>query len=299
MNHIDDECEHPVAKNCLTGVRRLLAGANFSIAAAAITLVFSAATAEAVTLEEAKATGVTIAIANEPPTMQMNPDGTPGGWGPDLDAAILGELGVTEFSGQVMEYGAMIPALQSKRATLTSSGALFIRPERCEAILFSEPTSCNGEAFIMSATLAGKIKTFKDVADQGLKIGVCGGCSEQKMAIEAGVKEENIVVYPDGTSGLKLLKDNRIAVFANDATSTVALFTRANSPELHLVRIENIRSCAAAGFSKNDAELRDAYNEGLRRIRANGKYAELVKKYGLEEGARDIEKVSTAQLCGK
>ena len=44
--------------------------------------------------------------------MQMNPDGKPGGWGQEMDAAILREAGVTTFSGLLMEYGAMIPALQ-------------------------------------------------------------------------------------------------------------------------------------------------------------------------------------------
>jgi len=44
---------------------------------------------ESGTLDEVKAKGVTIAIANEPPYMQMNPDGKPGGWGQEMDAAIL------------------------------------------------------------------------------------------------------------------------------------------------------------------------------------------------------------------
>ncbi|MER8716645.1 hypothetical protein [Mesorhizobium sp. M1295] len=60
------------------------------------------------TLEQAKSDAVTIAIANEPPYAFMDTDGSPTGTGPELDKAILQEAGVTQFSGAVMEYGAMM-----------------------------------------------------------------------------------------------------------------------------------------------------------------------------------------------
>ncbi|MER9337948.1 transporter substrate-binding domain-containing protein [Mesorhizobium sp. M0293] len=93
--------------------------------------------------------------------------------------------------------------------------------------------------------------------------------------------------------------DEPIDLFANDANSTAALYKRAERPELEFVRIENTKSGAAAGFDRNRAALRDAYHEGLRKITANGRYMDLMKKYGLEESARDVEKITTAQLCRK
>ncbi|MGX5845105.1 ectoine/hydroxyectoine ABC transporter substrate-binding protein EhuB [Mesorhizobium sp. ArgA1] len=267
----------------------LIAGSTFA-------LPYQSASAQ--TVDEAKASGVTVALANEPPFMTMNADGSPGGMGPEMDAAILEEAGITKFSGQVMEYGAMIPALQSKRATLSTSGALYIKPERCEAILFSNPVTCNAEALIVPAALADKVKTYKDIADQGLKIGVCGGCYEQKLALAAGVKEDNIVVFPDATSGIKLLTDKRVDVYAHDSFTAAAMFKRLDAKEMSYVRIEDLKSCAAAGFNKDSAELRDAYNEGLRKIRADGKYMEILKKYNFEEGAH-VENVTTEQLCAK
>lgn len=300
MSQISDVCENRDENRYLFETcTRLLPAAALATVAAVTTVLCYPAIAKAEILDDAKANGVTIAVANEPPYMQVNPDGTPGGWGPEMDAAVLKEAGVTKFSGQLMEYGAMIPALQSNRADLASSGALYIKPERCEAVLFSDPVSCSGESLIMAAALREKVKTYDDVAKQGLKIGVCGGCTEQKLALEAGVKEDGVVVFPDGASGLKLLEDGRIDVFANDSATTANLFKRLDPADWHYVRIENIRSCAGAAFNKNSAELRDAYNDGLRRIRANGTYMKIMKKYGLQEDARDIEKASTQQLCEK
>lgn len=298
MTQTSDSTKESSEKGFVVGKRmRVLPTAALATLAAVTTVLGYPAISKAETLDQATENGVTIAVANEPPYMQMNPDGTLGGWGPEMDAAILKEAGVTKFSGQLMEYGAMIPALQSDRADLASSGALFIKPERCEAVLFSDPVSCSGESLIVATALREKVKTYDDVAKQGLKIGVCGGCSEQKLALEAGVKEADIVVFPDGASGVKLLEDGRIDVFALDSGTATNLFKRLDSANWHYVRIENIRSCGGAAFKKNSAELRDAYNAGLRKIRANGTYLEIMKKYGLLEDARDVEKSSTQQLC--
>ncbi|MHB0791025.1 ectoine/hydroxyectoine ABC transporter substrate-binding protein EhuB [Bradyrhizobium sp. 5.13L] len=255
----------------------------------------------AATLDEAKSGGVIIAIANEPPWMKLDPDGSPAGLGPERDEAILQEVGVTKFTGQMMEYGAMIPAIQSKRATLSSSGALFIRPERCQAVIFSNPVSCGSEAFILPASLAGKVNSYKDVAEQSLKIGVCGGCTQQKLSIAAGVKADNIVIFPDGTSGMKLLADKRIDLLAHDTATAADLQKRLSDPAMtQVIHVADTKlSCAAAAFSKDSVELRDAYNEGLRKIIASGKYIEIMKKYGREDGAVGVDKVTTEQLCTK
>ncbi|MCK1692458.1 ectoine/hydroxyectoine ABC transporter substrate-binding protein EhuB [Bradyrhizobium sp. 144] len=256
----------------------------------------------ATTLEEARSNGVTIAIANEPPWMFLEPDGSPAGLGPERDMAILREVGITKFNGQTMEYGAIIPAIQSKRATLSSSGALVVKPERCQAAIFSNPVTCGGETFLLPVALVGKVKSYRDVADQSLKIGVCGGCTQQRLAIEAGVKADNILVYPDSTSAMKLLSDKRIDVFATTDSVALDLQKRLSDPSVtQVVRAEGAKLvCAAAAFSKESTELRDAYNEGLRKIIASGKYMELAKKYGREEstvGVTTGEKVTTEQLC--
>ncbi|WP_225185145.1 ectoine/hydroxyectoine ABC transporter substrate-binding protein EhuB [Bradyrhizobium sp. NBAIM01] len=281
----------------------LQSSARWLLAAIAAASIFSsqAYSVSATTLDEAQTNGVIIAIANEPPWMKLESDGSPAGLGPERDKAILQEVGVTKFTGQMMEYGAMIPAIQSKRATLSSSGALFIRPERCQAVIFSNPVSCGGEAFVLPASLAGKVSSYKDVAEQSLKIGVCGGCTQQKLSISAGVKADNIVIFPDGTSGMKLLADKRIDLLAHDTATAADLQKRLGDPSLtQVIHVADTKlSCAAAAFSKDSVELRNAYNEGLRKIIASGKYLEIMKKYGREDGTVGVGKITTEELCTK
>lgn len=250
-------------------------------------------------LEDLKANGAVLAIADAPPWMQLDASGAPAGVGPDLDRAVLEEMGITKVTGEVMDYGAMIPSLQARRTTLSSSGGLYIRPERCEAVIFSDPVGCSGEGFIVPVELVGKVSTYKHVADLGLRIGVCGGCSEQALATQAGIAADKIVVFPDATSGLKLLTDKRIDVFAHDSTTAADLQKRLGDPNVtQMVRVADVGlACAGAAFNKEDVALRDAYNESLKKVIASGKFMEILKKYGQEETAKGMNETSTAKLC--
>ncbi|KRQ10932.1 ectoine/hydroxyectoine ABC transporter substrate-binding protein EhuB [Bradyrhizobium manausense] len=274
--------------------------ATFPTLLVGLTASINASSALAESLENVKANGAIIAIANEPPWMRIDENGSPAGLGPEIDEAILKEAGITKVTGQLMEYGAMIPALQSGRATMSSSQGLYIKPERCEAVLFSDPVTCGGEGFILPIALGSKVKTYKDVADQSLRIGLAGGTTEQKLAIEAGVKDENIVIFPDGTTGMKLLLDKRIDVFALDSGASADLQKRLGNPAVtQFVRVEGVKpSCGGAAFSKDNAELRDAYNRGLAKIKASGKFYEIYKKYG-SESYMGTDDITTKQLCTK
>lgn len=253
------------------------------------------------TVKVAKSDGVTIAIANEPPYALMGEDGSPTGAGPELDKAILREAGITKFAGAVMEYGAMIPAVQSKRASFASTGSLLITPERCSAVNFSEPLICDGDALIVANSLAGKVQGIKDLAAAGVRVGVCGGCTAQKKALAAGVPEDKIVIFPDATSGVKLLADGRIDVFLYGTIGTTDLYGRLvdKTKFKYVDAIDTTPGCQGAAFNKNDTELRDAYNAGIVKIRASGEYLSILRRFKMEGAAIGSDKVSTAQLCSK
>ena len=231
---------------------------------------------------------ITNAIGNEPPYTELKPDGTLSGAGPDIDRAALKESGVTQFTGQTMPYGAMIPALQAGRVRMVSSGALVIRPERCQAVIFSEPVICNSDAFLVRGDLANKLHSYKDIAAQSLKVAAPAGSVQEKSALAAGVKRENVIAYPDGTSAVKMLKDKRIDAIVLNDSGVKELQKRANDPDLKMVlQISDAPvNCAAAAFKKSDTALRDAYNAGLKKVVSSGEYKKIMDSYGLEDNAK-------------
>lgn len=250
-------------------------------------------------LEAVKAAGqATIAMDNFLPLMKLEPDGTLTGAGVDIDRAVLNRIGVKNVKGDLTGYSGLIPSVQAERATLGSGGALYITPERCKAVLFSEPVLCLAEAFVVRKDLAGKIKTYKDVADNGLRIALCGGCVYEKYALNAGVPQAKIVYWPDKESGLKMLQDGRVDVVAVEMIGGLESQAKSAKPELsQVVRATDIPlMCTGAIFNRRNTTMRDAYNDGLRQLVADGTYRTILKKYGLEEVA-DARTGTTEQYC--
>ncbi|MBP1885141.1 ectoine/hydroxyectoine ABC transporter substrate-binding protein EhuB [Sinorhizobium mexicanum] len=251
-------------------------------------------------LEKIKEKGIIKSgVANEAPWMIINPDGNLSGVGPDIDKEALAATGVTNYQAQAMDYGAMIPALQVRRIDIISSGALFIKPKRCEQVIYSDPVLCNSAGFMLTKGLEGKIQSYEDVARANLRIGIAPGGYEARYAAKAGIPQENIVPIPDGVSAVKMLQDKRIDLIALPDASLETLRDQVKDPNLVVFfPVKNTpMGCAGAAFNKEDVALRDLYNEGLKKIVANGKYAEMMTKYGLASRIPLREGQTTAALC--
>ena len=238
-----------------------------------------------------------IAIANEPPWTMVTTGGEVSGAAPDLARAVLNKMGIKEIVASVSEYGAMIPGVQARRFDMVAAG-LFIKPERCEAVLFSQPDLCDAESFMIKAGNPLNLKSFADVASSGAKIGVVGGGTEEKLAIEAGVDRANIVVVPDPQSGAKLLQDGRIDVYALPVLSISDLLKKSKDPSLAMFApVENTPIfCAGVAFRKQDGALRDAYDVALAEIKASGEFAAIIEPYGYSADAAMQQ--TRENLCG-
>jgi polar amino acid transport system substrate-binding protein len=238
-------------------------------------------------------------LSNEPPWVIVQGDGSLAGIGPDIDRAALAAVGVKQLAGQSMEYGAMIPALQAGRIDLVSSGSQDITPQRCKKVLFSEPVVCDVEAFLAKKSVADSVKSYRDIAMRGLRVGVCGGCVEQRYAATAGVSAEKSVVFPEGVSAVKMLEDARIDLIALPAASLETLKATTDVGDGYVLSTFNDApmGCSAASFRKEDYAMRDAYNRGLQILISSHRYAEIMAKYGMASRVVLREGKTTEQLC--
>lgn len=239
-------------------------------------------------LEQLKEQGFArVAIANEPPFTSVGADGKVSGAAPDVAREIFKRLGVPEIVASISEYGAMIPGLQAGRHDAVTAG-LFMKPERCAAVAYSEPVLCDAEAFLVKK---GNPKGFKSYADIGKDpkgtIGAPGGGTEEKLALQAGVPRDRVIVVPDGQSGLKMLQDGRIDVYSLPVLSINDLVKKANDPNLAVVApVEGAPVyCDGAAFRKQDTALRDAYDVELAKMKKSGEFAKIIEPYGFSAAA--------------
>jgi polar amino acid transport system substrate-binding protein len=239
-----------------------------------------------------------IAIANEPPFTAVNADGKVSGAAPDVARAVFKKLGVDDVVASISEYGAMIPGLQAKRFDAVTAG-LFMKPERCRAVAYSEPILCDAEAFAVKKGNSGKFLSYEDIAkNPSAKIGAPGGGTEEKLALAAGVPRERVIVVPDGQSGIKMLQDGRIDAYSLPVLSIADLLKKANDASVEMVApVKGAPiSCDGAAFRKQDAALRDAFDKELAAMKASGEFAKIIEPYGFSAAA--AMQTSREKLCG-
>lgn len=272
----------------------MAAGATALMAAIAATPAF----ADDAKLEELKAQGFArVAIANEPPFTAVAADGKVSGAAPDVAREVFKRLGVADIVASISEYGAMIPGLQAGRHDVITAG-LFMKPERCAAVAYSEPILCDAEAFALKKGNPLKLKSYKDIADNpDAKIGAPGGGTEEKLALEAGVPRDRVIVVPDGQSGLKMLQDGRIDAYSLPVLSINDLVAKANDPEIEVVApVEGAPVyCDGAAFRKGDEALRDAFDVELAKLKESGEFAKIIEPYGFS--AKAAISTSRDKLC--
>lgn len=228
-----------------------------------------------------------IAIANEPPFTAVNADGSVSGAGPDVARAVFKRLGVDDVVASISEYGAMIPGLQARRFDAVTAG-LFMRPERCAAVAYSEPILCDAEAFALKAGNPLDLQSYKDVADNpDVRIGAPGGGTEERLALEAGVPRERVIVVPDTQSGITMLQQGRIDVYSLPVLSINAAVKTAADPQIEVVApVQGAPIyCDGAAFRRDQTELRDAFDRELAALKESGEFATIVEPYGFSAAA--------------
>ncbi len=249
-------------------------------------------------LDELKKQGFArIAIANEPPFTAVGADGKVSGAAPDVAREIFKRLGVADIAASISEYGAMIPGLQAGRHDAITAG-LFMKPERCAAVAYSEPILCDAEAFALKKGNPLGLKSYADIAaNPDAKIGAPGGGTEEKLALEAGVPRDRVIVVPDGQSGIKMLQDGRIDVYSLPVLSINDLLAKAEDPNLETVApvVGAPVYCDGAAFRKEDTALRDAFDVELAKMKESGDFAKIIEPYGFSAAA--AMSTSREKLC--
>lgn len=249
-------------------------------------------------LEELREQGFArIAIANEPPFTAVAADGTVSGAAPDVAREIFKRLGVPEVVASISEYGAMIPGLLASRHDVITAG-LFMKPERCEAVAYSEPVLCDAEALLVPAGNPRGFASYADIAaDPEALIGVPGGGTEEKLALDAGVPRERVIVVPDGQSGLAMVQDGRLQVYSLPVLSISDLLAKSGDASLEMVApvADAPVYCDGAAFHPEDVALRDAFDAELAKIKESGEFAAIIEPYGFSAAAAMA--TSREELC--
>ena len=172
----------------------------------------------------------------------------------DLLDAISKETGL-EFKIQDMAFDGLLPALQTKKVDMVIAG-MSATPEREKAVAFSKPYFKAKQVVITKG---------------GVMLGFTGDTVVSEIK---GIKVER---FNAAYAAILALSQNKIDAVVLD--SEPAKKYTANNKQFVIANIPAEEEDYAIAFRKNDKELINKVNAALDKIKANGEYDKLLKKY--------------------
>lgn len=258
------------------------------------------------TLDRVRQQGViSLGYANEAPYAYLdNATGEVVGEAPEIARALFEKMGGIKVEGVLTEFGALIPGLKAKRFDIIGAG-MYITPERCREIAFSNPTYALGEAFIVQEGNPMELHSYEDVSRRSAaRLGVVAGAVELQYARAASIPEDRIVVLPDTASAVAAVQAGRVDAFAGTSLTVQNLLNKAGVGPLERAKPftdpimdgKTVLGFGAFGFRKEDRPLREAFNRHLKEFIGSEEHLALIEPYGFTRLELPGEKTAE-ELC--
>lgn len=292
----------------MNGITRFLGA--FTLAAGAALSTMAAAQGMSL-IEKFKSDGVRVGVAGYAPYGYKQADGSFTGEQVEVVQHVLNEMGITKIEYIAMDFGALIPSQLAGRIDMAAAG-IYIRPERCEQVLFAEPTFGQGAAYVVKAGNPKGLKNFKDIAaTDGAVLAVLAGGTEEDLAKRDGVPDEKLLKVSDKAAGISAVLSGRADGFALSAFAIADIVRTAgdligveSSGSITEIAGEIYKGHGAISFPNGTgddmaafAAFRDQFNEIQADYMASGSYAEMASAWGF--GPVDGPVLDMKTLCGE
>ncbi|GAA3498292.1 ectoine/hydroxyectoine ABC transporter substrate-binding protein EhuB [Streptomyces prasinosporus] len=252
-------------------------------------------------LDRLRAAGVVrLGIAGEIPFGYIDKDGELTGEAPELAKVVFKRLGVDRVQPVPTEFGSLIPGLNSQQFDVVAAG-MYINPERCEQVIFSDPDYQMLDSFIVRKGNPLGLRSYRDVVEKKARFATGTGYAEIAYAVEAGYDEGDILIVPDQVAGLNAVEAGRVDVFAGTALTTrevVKKSSRAEVTEPFKPIVDGEPHVDGGGFAFRPTEtrLRDAFNAELRKLKESGELLRILRPFGFTEA--EMTDLTAKELCG-
>lgn len=251
---------------------------------------------------------VRIGYAPMPPFSYRLPDGRVTGEAPEVARRVFARMGVREIRAVEVEFGALIRDLKAGRFDVIASG-MYIVPERCRQIAFSSPTyrAVNdlGRGLAVRAGNPRDIHGYDDIArDPSVRLGVVAGTVERTLVRAAGIRDSQLVIFPDLAAAARGVVTGRVDALAAAAPAVRAVVERdpkilevAQPFRLTARQAAGPAEHGAFGFRREDADLVEAFDRELRSFLGTPEHLDVVARFGIS--AAELPTATTAELCAR
>lgn len=269
----DNRC-NPLRRSVLKGMAAL--------GIAAVTIGVMAGSASAQSLLDRIKNGDTIRLgySNGPPGAYAGPNNEPLGLVNAMTLDILKKMGTTKIESVVTEWGSLIPGLQAGRFDIITGG-MYIQPERCRNVLFSEPISTAKDALLVPKGNPEGLHSFDDIRNKGLVLVTGSGYASVAVAQKSGFAEDKLMQVAGPPEIAQAVKTGRAAAGNTDRFDAKKIIE--NDPSLELADPYNSpvpRNYSAIAFPLNEQAAVDAFNAVLKDYIGSDEMMASVGAYG-------------------
>ncbi|QOZ23846.1 transporter substrate-binding domain-containing protein [Bradyrhizobium sp. CCBAU 51753] len=223
-----------------------------------------------------KAGEVKMALGSAPPWDMISPDGKATGYGPELMNLVLKGMGLPELKGMLMDWGAQVPALQSRQVDFVAPG-LGYTEEHCKAAIYSGPNFVALNGLYVARGNPKHITSVDQIAQNpDIKVANAAGGDYWPYLSKVGLKSAQFVNVPDIPAAVAMVTGGRA-----DATylSAVAIIHPEQKGLEFIVDKQSPAFGFGAMFRNEDEAFRDTFDKELNKLRGNGVMKDLLEKY--------------------
>ncbi|NUK00229.1 ectoine/hydroxyectoine ABC transporter substrate-binding protein EhuB [Streptomyces lunaelactis] len=242
---------------------------------------------------------VRLGIAGEVPYGYVDDQGEFTGEAPELARVIFKRLGIDTVQPVATDFASLIPGLNSQQFDVVSAG-MYINKERCEQVIFADPEYQMLDSFIVRKGNPKNLHSYEDVVKAKAKFATGTGYAEMDYAVAAGYRERDIVILQDQVAGLNAVESGRVDVFAGTALTTrevVKKSSRAEATEPFAAVVDGEKKIDGGGFAfrPTDAELRDAFNVEIHKMKKSGELFRILRPFGFTKN--EMTTLTAEELC--
>ncbi len=245
---------------------------------------------------------IRVGFANDVPYAYVDAEGRLTGEAPEVARQVLAKMDINRMEGVYTEFGSLISGLKAGRFDIIAAG-MFITPERCKEIAFSQPTYGIGQSFLVKAGNPKDLHSYEDVANKpDLILAVMAGAVEGDYARAVGIPEAQIMAVPDPPTGLVAVKTGQADALALTSLAINKLAKTDQAQQVEpaqpfkdlVIDGKAILGYGAFGFRKEDEDLRTEFNRHLKAFIGTEKHLDTVRPFGFTELPGDV---TAESLC--
>ncbi|MER8467414.1 ectoine/hydroxyectoine ABC transporter substrate-binding protein EhuB [Mesorhizobium sp. M1396] len=266
-------------------LRHTILSCMAALGIAAMTIGAMAGSASAQSLLERIKNGDTIrfGFTNGPPAAYPGPNNEPLGLVNAMTLDVLKKMGTTKVESVVTDWGSLLPGLQAGRFDIITGG-MYIKPERCRNVLFSDPISRARDSLIVLKGNPEGLHSFEDVRDKGLVLVTGSGYTSVAVAQKLGFADDKIMQVAGGPEIAQAVKTGRAAAGSTDFFDAKKIVEKNDSLETaDPFTSSSPREYAAIAFPLSEQATVDAFNAVLKDYMGSDEMMASVGKYGYEK----------------